>query len=269
MEPKRRTWHIFGVKRFLDWAVTILYAPVFAGILIFYDIVLRAAALFGIKSLERAAVSLQCSLVRSYSLLGAKLEMNIAPEVRPEKSYIFVSNHQSMFDIPLFAWAFPRNNGKYITKKQLGQWIPAVSTNLKLGHHPLIDRDDRDSAVSVIHNLGERVSRGEVSAVIFPEGSRSRDGNLKPFKPAGLKTLLLAAPDAEIVPCCLDNSWRLMENNFLPIPCGLRLHFSCIPPIKREAGESTDELIHRIEQIISRELQKLRGHGTQTSSANG
>ena len=159
MEPKRRTWHIFGVKRFLDWAVTILYAPVFAGILIFYDIVLRAAALFGIKNLERAAVSLQCSLVRSYSLLGAKLEMTIAPEVRPEKSYIFVSNHQSMFDIPMFAWAFPRNNGKYITKKQLGQWIPAVSTNLKLGHHPLIDRDEKNGIEESASNAAPRRTR--------------------------------------------------------------------------------------------------------------
>ena len=269
MEPEARTWHIPSVKGLLDWAVTILYAPIFAVILIVYDVVLRVAAIFGLKHVERAAVSLQRSLVRSYAVFGATIKMDIAPEVQPGKSYIFVSNHQSMFDIPLFAYAFPHNNGKYITKKQLGQWIPAVSTNLKLGRHPLIDRDDRNSAVTLIHELGERVSRGEVSAVIFPEGSRSRDGVLKPFKPAGLKTLLDAAPDAEVVPCYLDNSWRLMENNFMPIPYGVALRFSAAAPLQRDPNESTDELINRLEAMIGSELLKSRGQETRSSSATG
>ena len=257
------------MRGYLDWVVTIAYMPVFAGILIAYDIALRAASLLGIAAVERVAVSLQQALVRSYSLLGVSLHAEISSAIEPDESYIFVSNHQSMFDIPLFAWFFPGNNGKYITKKQLGQWIPGVSTNLKLGRHPLIDRQDRDSAVSVIAELGQRVSRGEVSAVIFPEGSRSGDGKLKPLKPAGLGMLLRSAPQAKVVPCCLDNSWQLMKNSFLPIPRGVKLHFSCTAPIPRQQGESIEELIDQIQNCIQNQLDKSRGQGTRTASADG
>ena len=150
-----------------------------------------------------------------------------------------------------------------------GSRQPSSSTNLKLGRHPLIDRQDRDSAVSVIAELGQRVSRGEVSAVIFPEGSRSGDGKLKPFKPAGLGMLLRSAPQAKVVPCCLDNSWQLMKNSFLPIPRGVKLHFSCTAPIPRQQGESIEELIDPIQNCIQKQLEKSRGQGTRTASADG
>ena len=180
------------MQRVLDWPGTILYALVFAVILLFYDVALRLANLLGLKAVERVAVSLQKSLVASYRVVGASVSASTSPEIREGESYIIVSNHQSMFDIPLFAWALPTNNGKYITKKQLGQWIPAVSTNLKLGNHPLIDRDDRGGAVRLIADLGERVARGEVSAVIFPEADRNCKGQSYPLPRTRVKPGLRA-----------------------------------------------------------------------------
>mgnify|MGYP001241153368 CR=1 FL=1 len=67
----------------------------------------------------------------------------------------------------LFAWALPTNNGKYITKKQLGQWIPAVSTNLKLGNHPLIDRREKGSAVRLIGELVPVLKRFAFENTLF------------------------------------------------------------------------------------------------------
>jgi len=255
--PPRRCQSL-PVQRFLDWAGTILYGFVFGAILLFYDVALRLASLLGIKAVERVAVSLQTTLVASYRVLGASLTASISPKVREGESYIIVSNHQSMFDIPLFAWAFPRNNGKYITKKQLGQWIPAVSTNLKLGNHPLIDRHDTDSALHLIADLGERVARGEVSAVIFPEGTRARAGQMKRFRPAGLKMLLEHAPDAKIVPCCLDNLWKLMRHGFRPIPFGVKLRFWVGDPIERAPGEDIEALSAQIEGQIRAHLDRWR-----------
>lgn len=255
------------MRRILDWTVTILFAPVFTLVLLAYDVFLRVASLFGIRAVERVAVSLQRSLVRSYRVTGATLEMELSPAIEEGRSYLIVSNHQSMFDIPLFAWAFPTNNGKYVTKKQLGAWIPAVSTNLKLGQHPLIDRNDRTSAVREISSLGERVERGEVSAVIFPEGTRARFGEMKPFKPAGLKTLLETAPHAPILPCCLDNSWQLMRYGFRPVPAGVPLKFCALDPIERTAGEDIDELIAKIESRIRARLAELRGQASNIAES--
>lgn len=255
------------MQRTLDWVGTILYAVVFGLILLVYDVALRLANLFGIRALERVAVSLQTSLVASYRVMGASITSSISSEIQDGESYVIVSNHQSMFDIPLFAWALPTNNGKYITKKQLGQWIPAVSTNLKLGNHPLIDRNDRDSAVYLIADLGERVERGEVSAVIFPEGTRARGGEMGAFKPAGLKTLLEHAPHAQIVPCCLDNSWKLMRHGFLPIPFGVKLLFWAGDPIARTEGEDIDALIHSVEKQIIEKLAGWRGTAPRVAAA--
>lgn len=246
------------MQRVLDWAGTILFACVFGVILVFYDVALRLANLVGIAALERVAVSLQTTLVASYRVLGVGITAWISPEIRENESYIVVSNHQSMFDISLFAWALPSNNGKYITKKQLGKWIPAVSTNLRLGNHPLIDRSDTDSALRLIGELGESVERGEASAVIFPEGTRARAGAMKPFRPAGLKTLLEHAPNARIVPCCLDNSWKLMRHGFLPIPFGIKLRFWVGDPIERLRGEDVDALILQIEDRIRSHLERWR-----------
>lgn len=254
------------MRRILDWTVTLLYGPVFALILLAYDVALRIAHVFGIRAVERVAVSLQRSLVRSYRVTGATLDAEISPNIEPGRSYLIVSNHQSMFDIPFFAWALPTNNGKYITKKQLGQWLPAVSTNLKLGRHPLIDRDDRGSAVREITALGERVASGEVSAVIFPEGTRARLGEMKPFKPAGFRTLLETAPDAPIVPCCIENSWRLMRYGFLPIPAGVALRFWVGDPIMREPGEDIDAVIARTEAIIREQLDTWRGRANPATT---
>lgn len=242
------------MRRILDWATSIPFVFLFIVVLLAYDILLRVASIFGIRAVERVALSMQRSLLATYRITGATLQADLSPDIRENESYIIVSNHQSMLDIPLFAWAFPTNNGKYITKKQLARGIPGISANLKLGHHPLIDRNDRGSAVAVITELGERVARGEVSAVIFPEGTRARHGEMAPFKPAGLNTLLKLAPEAKIVPCCLENSWRLMLHNAMPVPFGIPLRFWSGAPLERIPGENADATIARVEGIIRAHL---------------
>ncbi|MFP6663314.1 MAG: lysophospholipid acyltransferase family protein [Deltaproteobacteria bacterium] len=257
------------MRRILDWVLSIPFAAAFIGTLLIYDVVLRVASLFGLHAVERVALSMQRKLLATYRITGATLQADLSPDIRENESYIIVSNHQSMLDIPLFAWAFPTNNGKYITKKQLAEWIPGISANLKLGRHPLIDRDDRGSAVAVITELGERVARGEVSAVIFPEGTRARLGEMKPFKPAGLKTLLKLAPETKIVPCCLENSWRLMLHNAMPVPFGVQLRFWSGSPLERIPGETPDATIARVESIIRAHLDGWRdkaAHATATGN---
>src|SRR5207248_3487144 len=100
---------------------------------------------------------------------------------------------------------------------------PSASYNLNHGGNCLIDRDDPEQALGAIRALGERVERNRVSAVIFPEGTRARRGALGAFKPRGSLALLAAAPATAIVPVAIDESWRPMQSNFLPIPFGVRV----------------------------------------------
>src|SRR5438046_9557574 len=104
-----------------------------------------------------------------------------------------------MFDIALLGtllcWSFP----KCISERSLGRSIPSVSYNLRRGGHVLIDRGDAPGAVATIRELGRRVQAGGISAVIFPEGTRSRAGELREFRRAGTLALLEAAPGVPAV----------------------------------------------------------------------
>src|SRR2546427_12978341 len=105
-----------------------------------------------------------------------------------------------MFDIALPGTLLFRSFPKYISKRSLGRWIPSVSYNLRRGGHVLIDRGDAPGAVATIRELGRRVQAGGISAVIFPQGTRPRAGELREFRRAGAPPPPETAPDVPVVP---------------------------------------------------------------------
>ena len=160
----------------LSWAGTVVFAIAFAVTLLVFDVALRVSSLFGLRAVERMGIVLQVALVRCLPLVGTRVEIERSPRVAENTSYLIISNHQSMFDIPLFGFAFRSHAPKFISKQSLGRGLPAISTHLRLAKHPLIDRSDRSSSVEAIRELGARVAAGRASAVLFPEGTRSRAG---------------------------------------------------------------------------------------------
>lgn len=244
--------------RLLDWGGTVVFSLFFGATLLFYDALLRLTTPLGRRPLERVGVWFQTTLVVVYRFAGVTPRLERSPKVQDGTAYILVSNHQSMFDIPMFAWALPENFPKYISKRSLASWIPGVSYNLRHGGHALIDRSDRDSAVKAIRKLGQALVSDGTSVVIFPEGTRGRDGQLNPFKPAGSLALFEEAPDAPIVPICIDNSWRMMENGFTPVPFGIRLKMWIGDPIPRKPDEDPSALLAECEQQITQALAHMR-----------
>ena len=96
--------------------------------------------------------------------------------------------------------------------------------------------------------------------MIFPEGTRARRGELGGFKPAGLTALLETAPDTPIVPVAIDNSWRLLHRNFLPVPWGTRVRMWVGAPIPRHRGEDHRTLIEEVRRQIGDALTRWRTH---------
>jgi 1-acyl-sn-glycerol-3-phosphate acyltransferase len=194
-------------------------------------------------------------------LAGTRFVVERSGQVHPGGSYLFVSNHQSMFDIPLFGALLFRHFPKYVSKQELARrWIPSISYNLKRGGNALIDRNDRASAVEEIRRLGEREVRDRgVSAVIFPEGTRARTGVLAPFKAQGLATLMEAAPEAPVVPVAIDGSWRLVAHGLRPVPFGTRVHVRIGDPIARAAGEDPHAIAEAARGFIAAALTEWRG----------
>src|SRR5207247_4927724 len=104
---------------------------------------------------------------------------------------------------------------------------------------------DAASARATIRELGRRVQAGGVSAVIFPEGTRSRAGELREFRRAGTLALLEAAPDVPVVPITIDQSWRLLAHDMFPIPWGVRVRVRIGEPLARRPGDGS-ALVQRL-----------------------
>ena len=249
--------------RLWSWLTTIVFLPVFGLILVVFDVVQRVAYAISPRAQEYVAGALQWSLVHAFRLTGMRLLVERAPSLRPHAPYIIVSNHQSMFDIPILGSVFFSNFPKYISKRSLGHGIPSVSYNLRHGGHVLIDRSDGPAAVAAIRDLGRRVAAGGCSAMIFPEGTRARRGALGPFKPAGLMALLEEAPDVPVVSVAIDKSWRLLRHNYLPVPWGTRIRVHLGAPIARHAGEDRRALVERVHDEIDAVLTRWRHDRTR------
>ena len=242
----------------LSWLTTIVFLPAFGAVMVLFDVAQRIAYLFGSRPQEYVAGAVQWVLVRTFGICGTRLVVERAPEIRPWTSYIIVSNHQSMFDIVILGSLFFSNFPKYISKRSLGRWIPTVSFNLRVGGHVLIDRGDAPGAIAGIRELGRRVRAGRCSAMIFPEGTRARAGELGPFKPAGTLALLEEAPTTPVVAVTIDESWRLLRHNYLPVPFGTRVRVHLGAPIARRPDEDPNALVERVHADIAATLARWR-----------
>lgn len=246
------------MRPILDWLGTIVFMVAFGLTLLVYDVACRVTFLIGRRPSDYVMGALQTTLIWAMRLANIRIEVERSPLIKPHTSYIIVSNHQSMFDIPVFGWQFFTNFPKYISKLELAKWIPAISVQLRKGGHALIDRKDRESAVKAIHKLAHEIVERGVSAVIYPEGTRARSGELAPFKPVGTLTLLKEAPLTPVVPVCIDSSWRIMQHKMLPIPWGVRMRFWAGDPIERRPDEDPYALFADVERQIQQAMARFR-----------
>ncbi|MEB2283086.1 MAG: hypothetical protein B6D46_03420 [Polyangiaceae bacterium UTPRO1] len=246
------------MTRLLDWPMTIVFAVVFGVILLVFEPLQWIAKALGKRPHDWIVACLGTALVEAFRITGLRLAIERSPHVRSHASYLIVSNHQSMFDIALLLHLFFTNFPKFVSKRELARRIPSVSYNLRHGGNCLIDRDDAEQATEAITELGRRVERRGVSAVIFPEGTRARRGELKTFKPRGTLALLASAPATPIVPVTIERSWRLMQRNFWPIPFGVRVRVRIDDPIARTPGEDHRALVARIRDRIEANLAAMR-----------
>jgi 1-acyl-sn-glycerol-3-phosphate acyltransferase len=242
----------------IDWLVTPLFLLGFAGTLLAFDPVLRVASWFGQRSLEYAAGLLQVTLLGVFRIAGTRILVDRDPALRDGVPYLVIANHQSLFDIPIFGAVLFRSFPKFVSKRELARWLPSISLYLRRGGHAIIDRGDRDGATHAIRALGARVRERGISAVIYPEGTRARAGVLGPFKPAGVIALLEAAPDVPVVVVAIDESWRLLRFNLMPIPFGTRVRVRIGAPIARRPDEDRHALIEAARAEVERTLAGWR-----------
>jgi 1-acyl-sn-glycerol-3-phosphate acyltransferase len=254
--------------RIVDWIFTVPFLLAFGLILLVFDPLQRIARRFGRRPQEIVAGALQWSLMQAIRLAGVRFEVERAPEVAPGTPYLIIANHQSMFDIPIVGALLFSNFPKYVSKRELAHRIPSISYNLRAGGHALIDRDDRGQATEAIRELGRVVCERGVSALIYPEGTRSRDGALRPFRRAGALALFEAAPEVAVVPLAIDESWRLLRFNLMPVPFGTRVRVWIGAPIARAKDEDRVALLEETRAEIERTLERWRARARHGPGAH-
>jgi 1-acyl-sn-glycerol-3-phosphate acyltransferase len=186
-------------------------------------------------------------------LIGTWFQFRNVNYIPKNVPIIFVANHQSMYDIIGIIWHLRRFHAKFVSKKELGRGIPSVSYNLRHGGSVLIDRKDPKQAISAIKELGLYIEKHQRSAVIFPEGTRSKDGTPKRFSENGIKMLCKYAPSAVVVPISINNSWKMVKFGLFPMGLGNRVEFLVHEPIKVK-DYPFEELMVKIEKTITQSI---------------
>ena len=250
-------FYFCGMQKFASYFITPLFFVAFAlCLLIFHPIQWLAYKIFGYDKLKRTVSLLNWCLMRSTNILGTTYRFTNTHHLPTNRPLIIVTNHQSMYDIPPLIWYLRKHHPKFVSKKELGKGIPSVSYNLKYGGSALIDRKDGKSAIMEIGKLGSYIEKYNRSAVIFPEGTRSRDGHPKPFKPMGLRMLLKKAPSALIIPISINNSWKLVRYGKFPMGLGAKVSFDVHEPIENEGP--IEELIPKIEMAVTAGINSFK-----------
>lgn len=235
----------------MNWIVTIPYIVVFFAILVVFHPILLVASWVGSKAHKWALDRMNLAIILNIRFIaGASFRVIGAPHLPKNAAVILVSNHQSMYDIPMLMWLCRTRRVGFIAKKELGKWIPSISLSLRKLCSVLIDRKDANQALGAIRAFGEAKERTHGVAAIFPEGTRARDGVMKRFRTAGLKALLEAMPSAVIQPVAIRGNWELLRYNFFPVPFGTSVSIEFLAPIVRGEGESLEENLVQIERAI-------------------
>ena len=243
------------MKTILSYSLSILYYLCF-GILLFSFQIIQWFCLnmFGYYAHKKSVDILNYLILLSLSIIKTRIffeaESNLPP---PGKNVIFIANHQSTYDIPPLIWKLRNYHMKFVSKKELGRGIPSISYNLRNGGSILIDREKPKEAINSIKNFGKFLSKKNFSVLIFPEGTRSKNGKVKKFHRSGLKTLIKNIPDAKIVPISIKNSWKFSEQNYFPMPLGvkiiIRFHNSLSNNLK-----NFESLIDKVEATIHKQV---------------
>lgn len=242
------------MKKILSVIITPVYLLVFVFLLvIFHPVQVVTNWIWGYKVRKRVVDILNICLLYWSWILGTRISFKGFDKVPANRPVIIVANHQGTLDIPPVVVGFRKNHPKFISKIELGKGIPSVSYNLRHGGSVLIDRKNRSQSVKDIILLGKHIEENKYAACIFPEGTRSKDGLVKAFQPAGIASLIRSAPSAVIIPFAIDGNFEIMKNGYFPMTFGCHLKFTALDPIE-PAGWESGELALHIENLIKKEL---------------
>ena len=185
---------------------------------------------------------------------GVRLTVNMHGELDPRRPYVFMANHLSTVDIWALFVAVPLKV-RFIAKKQLGR-IPLFGWAMAVGRFIFIDRQNPMAARRSIDQAAARIRTGS-SVAIFPEGTRSRDGRLGPFKKGGFHLAITAG--VPIVPVGIRGAHEVMPRGSLILrPGPVTIEIGAPIDTKDLSTADRDLLLERVRGEVARLAEQER-----------
>ncbi|MEA5114113.1 MAG: lysophospholipid acyltransferase family protein [Geobacteraceae bacterium] len=177
---------------------------------------------------------------------GVKIQVHGTDKIPAGVPLIFMGNHQSNFDILTLYSGLP-HHFSWIAKQELFR-IPLFGYAMKRAGYLPLDRSDGRQALKTMEFAAKKIRDG-VSVMVFPEGTRSMDGKLLPFKRGGF--LLAARAGVPIVPFTISGSAQVNPPKRLAVRKGvISIRFADPIPTTGATGKRRDELISRVREAI-------------------
>ena len=180
---------------------------------------------------------------------GLRLRVELPADFEPTQRYVFMPNHQSLYDIPALIASLPAP-AFFFAKRSLFR-IPIFGWAIKSGGFVSIDRQDRSQARQGFAQALENLDQG-LSTVIFPEGTRSRDGTLLPFERGGF--LLALKSGADIVPVGIRGTLQVRSRDSMSIHPG-RIAVRYGDPVR--VADFDVRTRQRLEQVVQTKIVSL------------
>ncbi len=186
-------------------------------------------------------------------LAGVKVEVTGADKIPAGAPVIFMSNHQSNFDILALFQAVPRRFS-WIAKEELFK-VPVFGHSMaRAGYIPLDRGASGRRALKSMEKAAGLIRDGR-SVIIFPEGTRTEDGSLLPFKQGGF--LLAGKAGVPIVPVTINGGMRINPKNRIELyPGTIRIRFSDPIPTEGVGGKERERLMEEVRQAIEGGLER-------------
>ena len=232
------------------WRTVFFLIPAIA----LYTIVLGTLSLGSSLFEKRGYFAHWCARTWSRLILrttGVRVEITGLDRLVPGRTYVFVANHQSIYDIPILFWALPYQL-RIIAKESLGRF-PFLGWHLRRTGHMLVDRKRPDR--TAIFSWASRLTSQGLSLIVFPEGTRSRDGRVARFKGGSFYLALEAG--LPVVPLSVTGSRHVMlKGRLATYPGHVRLVVH--EPIDTSELGGTDPKLfaERVRQAITPDAER-------------
>jgi len=180
-------------------------------------------------------------------LLLVPIEVTGRENVNTKQSYVFVANHQSFLDVfAVYGWL--PNNFKWLMKKELRK-IPFVGTACAVAGHIFVDRSNPKAALKSLENIKGELVDG-ISTVIFPEGTRTKTGEMGRFKRGAFQVAMDV--DLPVVPISLSGFYDAMPRNQFFVNPRARVHLHIGKPVDlHQFADINEAMAHLREQVAN------------------